>query len=138
MIQNARKKQRIQDDWSALRKIQGRLKGRSYMSPAAGAQIQESGAPDEAYNLPFVLAYAVLNQVLTLLGKEGHYPMRNRKLGEQMKDSKKHLPWQDWALAWDGKEKRDGLAHRAEVATKRKCALYVDAIEAELRAWKVL
>jgi hypothetical protein len=48
------------------------------------------------------------------------------------------LPWRDYALVDTGKTARNDLAHEAKLVDKANCFRFIDAIEAELKAWNVL
>jgi hypothetical protein len=95
--------------------------------------------PSESYNLPFVLAYAVLDQVLAELINEGTFQCAGRaQLGGRMEASKNVLPWQNYKHITNGRNDRNDLAHEAKLLDKNKCFEYIDAIETELKAWGVL
>ena len=105
-----------------------------------GAIINET-PPSESYNLPFVLAYAVLDQVLAELINQGTFQCAGKEplpLGTKMEASKNAVPWQDYDKIKNGKKDRNDLAHEAKLLNKDKCFEYIDAIETELKAWGVL
>jgi hypothetical protein len=60
----------IAQQWAAIRSL-CRGSHRQYMVP--GAFINET-PPEKFYNLPFVLAYAVLDQVFDALMNQGTFP----------------------------------------------------------------
>jgi hypothetical protein len=141
MITDAKVLADVRQCWESVRKVQRGLQ-RDWF--AQGVQINEH-ASKESYNLPLVLAYAVLDMVLTELYDQGVYSCKGWKstrkappLGRKMEDSRVHVPWQDYSLVFDGKEKRNSLAHEAALVDKFECVTYVNAIETELRAWKIL
>jgi hypothetical protein len=96
--------------------------------------------PNSFYNLPFVLAYATLDQVLDQLITEGHVKVGGKRplLGTKMAASSSTVPWKDYATVDAGKEKRNELAHKAKLLPPKECPEYISAIEVELKAWKVL
>lgn len=106
---------------------------------AEGVQISES-QPDSSYNLPFVLAYAVLDEVLSELKDQGAFPCppKDWQLARKMLASKNNLPWRDYALVDEGREARNRLAHQAQLQTKADCLKWIKAIEVELQTWGVL
>lgn len=133
----------IVQKWESVRVVQAGLSRQWFVE---GVQVCEE-APDEAYNLPFVLAYAVLDEVLKELRDQGVFVCRGWKrkhrdpsLGRMMEDSRSRssLLWQDYGLVFKGKEERNRLAHGAKLARKADCLAYIDAIEAELKAWKIV
>ena len=90
------------------------------------------------HNLPLVLAYAVLDQVLNELRDQGTFTSQTQKMGDKMNASRKALPWQDYKSVDDGREARNNLAHEAQLVSKADCLRFIDAIEAELKAWSIL
>ena len=94
--------------------------------------------PADSYNLPFVLAFAVLDQVFDSLIDQGEYACKSRQLGAKMKTSEKVLPWKDYALVDAARMARNRLAHLADLRPKDECLKHVAAIESELKAWKIL
>jgi hypothetical protein len=125
----------ISQQWKAVRKL-CHSSHRQYI--VGGAVINET-PPSESYNLPFVLAYAVLDQVLAELINEGTFQCAGRaQLGGRMEASKNVLPWQNYKHITNGRNDRNDLAHEAKLLDKNKCFEYIDAIETELKAWGVL
>jgi hypothetical protein len=135
MINNKTRKDEIVKSWNALRKIQNSLT-RVYLAPGCGF-INEK-APDTAYNLPFVLAFSVLDEVLSELSAQKTIRCKSRKLGAKMEASINILPWKNYGLVDDGRDKRNDLAHKAIVISKAECLKFIDAIENELKEWGIL
>jgi hypothetical protein len=109
---------------------------RVYQSLEAGI-MQEP--PPSFFNLPLVLAYAVLDQVLSELVEQRTIPRpAKRQLGARMTVSLSVLAWLDYALVDKGREARNALAHEAVLLSKPDCIRYVDAIGAELDGWGML
>ena len=90
-----------------------------------------------AHNLPFMHAYAVLNDVLEKLAKEGHFECKGRELGRLLEKSKNALPW-DYPSIEDGKKRRDGVAHYGKLLERGDCWKFVDVVKKELVAWNVV
>ena len=137
MINNAQAKRLIAQKWEAVRKIERSL---SIQPIVPGTGIVDMSAPIESYNLPFVLAYAVLDDVLSQLHDQGEFRCSSREpmLREKMCASRNILPWQDYGFVDLGRKDRNKLAHEAKLVPKPDCIAYVDAIETELKAWGVL
>jgi hypothetical protein len=91
-----------------------------------------------AHNLPFIHAYAALNDVLEQLADEGHFNCKSIFLGELLKRSEQALRWEDFALVSAGAACRNDVAHRGQLLDRADCWKYVDAVKAELSAWAVL
>ncbi len=93
---------------------------------------------DAVHNIPFIFACSVLTDVLEQLKNEGHFNCEKRTLGALVGCSKTKLPWLDYALIDELVEKRNDLAHRAELLPRDDCWKYIDAIESELKSWGIV
>ena len=134
MIRDQQAKSEIAQDWRAVRKLRNPV--RTSVLPGFGVIVEEP--VHDFYNLPLVLAYAVLDQVLNELRDQSEFRSKNSKLGTKMFASRKALPWQDYGLVDNGREARNDLAHEAKLLSKADCLRYIDAIESELRAWNIV
>lgn len=95
--------------------------------------------PEVFYNLPLILAYCSLDEVLTTLSGQGLFPLpKGAMLGTKMQRAKNVLPWIDYKAVVNGKRARNDLAHKAVLLSKTKCLRFVGVVERELRAWAVL
>lgn len=135
-IHNTAVKSDIAQQWTALRTL---CRASHRQSAIPGGIINET-PPEEIYNLPFVLAYAVLDQVLGELMDQGSSPKPKGRpqLGAKMAASKAVLQWTDYDLVAKGKDVRNDLAHEAKLVAKEDCFRFIDAIEGELKAWGVI
>jgi hypothetical protein len=93
---------------------------------------------DEHFNLPFVLAFAVLDQVLSVLITEKVFSCSRRQLGAKMLASKGAISWKDYALVKKAKCARNKLAHKARLVSRDQALTFIKAIEDELKAWGVI
>ena len=134
MINNQSHKQIIKKSWRGVRDLQKSLTRVDVIN----GTLHFAYAPDETYNLPFVLAYSVLDNVLSELRDQGDIDCKSWMLGIKMEASKNTLPWKDYNLIWAGKEKRDQLAHASILIDKAECIKYIDAVENELNGWDIL
>jgi hypothetical protein len=142
MIHDLKIRSEIARKWGAVKKLC--TDSRTYLLPGCGI-ITES-TPDALYNLPFMLAYAVFDEVLSELITQGDFicadkngrTMNRPTLGPKMEASKKVLPWKNFSKIDEGKEKRNSLAHEAKLLSKAECLASVDLIEIELKAWGVI
>lgn len=132
----------IQNDWKVIQLL-CQSSHRQYQVP--GGPFVNETTIDEFYNLPFILAYALLDQVLSVFIEIGIFPPPSGKppkkgwtIGPKMETAKNHLHWQNYDLIWKGKEARDNLAHRAVLLNKKESFLYIYALEKEFSAWKLL
>jgi hypothetical protein len=143
MISDPTEKAEIEQEWSTVRTLTNW--SRTYPVPGLGGNINET-LPDSFYNLPLVLAYSVLDHVLTQFIIEGVFRCVNRKgtpcfnLGDKMKAAKRAptVPWVNFSRVEKGREARNGIAHQAKLLSKNDCLLYIRAIEAELRNWAII
>ena len=125
---------RVAADWQTL----GRLSTDVTRSgPTLGGWINET-RPDSAFNLPLVLAFCVLEEVLNEFQIAGLFACPSWKLGAKMHASKTALPWQDFDAVDRAREARNALAHQGVIHPKRECLMHVMAVERELLAWGVL
>lgn len=108
--------------------------------PGAGLIGTGSFINSDFWNLPFILSYSILDEVLIILKDQGVYQCNKRSpmLGKKMEASRNYIPWQDYDLVSDGRKARNKLAHEAILLPKRQCFIYIDAIEVELKAWRIL
>jgi hypothetical protein len=90
-----------------------------------------------------VLAYCTLDYVLGQFILEGIFTCTKKNnncfmLSDKMKSAKSAISWVDYNLVDRGREVRNDLAHKSKVASKVDCIKYIDAVEAELRSWKLI
>jgi hypothetical protein len=135
MIQNKDLIERFSSSWTSLKYIQRQLSVQ-YLIPGSGVIGQNS--PDETYNLPLILAFSLLDEVLSEFISQGKFKCGSWKLGTKMETSKDVISWIDYQAIFDAKEARNGIAHRSELVTKQLCIKYINEIEAELSAWGVI
>ena len=90
-----------------------------------------------AHNLPLVHAFAVLNDALEQLRNEGKFECNGRELGRLMSASRHALNWQDYNLIFEGKNRRNDVAHRGDLLGREECWQYIDAVMRELANWGV-
>ena len=108
-----------------------------YMSPS-GAYINET-PPERFFNLPLILAFSVLDQVLKELIQQGSVPRPNGGLlGAKMKSARSAIAWQNYNYVECGKDERNAVAHDGKLLDREACLAFVNAIEIELYAWQVL
>lgn len=136
MIADAESAVVLRQHWNTVRQL----------TSASHRQVQIPGGPfinetpaDEFFNLPLVLAYGVLDEVLDELIAQRTF---RRSAGRQtleikMIASRPHLPWQDYTLVDFGRVVRNKLAHDAVLHSKKECLRYISAIDIEFRAWGI-
>jgi len=140
MIIDSTVKQEIQAEWDGVKKM--------YKLPEAVSRpvglgrnmviLTTNPAPPEFYNLPFFLAYSVLDSVLSQLVQEQVFVCKHWMLGRKMEASKVALTWTNYLLVDEGRNLRNSLAHAAQLLNREECIKYIKAIETELLAWHVI
>lgn len=140
MIENSKKKNEIVELWTTVKTLRNKRSTQSQLP--FGGMIDLGEPPQDFFNLPFVLAFAVLDMVLGELMQQGQFEPTKKKnryyLGDMMEYSKDTLDWRNYGVVSDGVKKRNDLAHHAELMSKEKCLKYIDAIERELTGWAIL
>jgi hypothetical protein len=137
MIRDKNVVAQIVQEWATIRSLVHW--SRSYIG-SGGVFINET-PPDEFYNLPLVLAYSTLDDVLGQFINEGSFPCRKPgcfKLGEKMESAKHAIKWLNYALVNQGRDARNGLAHRNTLVAKNDCLRYIEAVGAELKGWGLI
>lgn len=127
----------IRQSWKGVEALRGRLQ-RALLGSFAQVASFVIFVADSAHNLPFVHAYAVLNDVLEQLANEHHFKCKSIFLGALLDASKDKLPWKDFAIIKEGAERRNDVAHRGKVLPRADCWRYIDAIKDQLLAWGVV
>jgi hypothetical protein len=56
-------------------------------------------------------------------------------LGPLMQASQSHVPWLSYDRVWQGKCRRDDIAHEAKYIPQAESREYIELIETNLRAW---
>ena len=122
-------------EWAAVRTLCANA-SRGHVLPGT---YFTSSAPEGFLNLPFVLAFAVLDQVLADLVDQGTFLCKGTRplLGVKMAASEHVLPWKDYTLVEAGKNARNDMAHRAILLSDKECLSCIEAIVVELKAWGV-
>ena len=137
MISDPHTIEELRELWNAVVKLRSKV----HRALLGSATLPNSFAifmADAAHNLPFVQAFGVLNEALRQIAREKDLTYKGNSLGRLMEASVNSLPWVDYDLILEGKDLRDGVAHRGDVVPRGECWKYIDAVEAELTAWCLL
>jgi len=128
----------IREQWAAVARLR---QGSHRQAMIPGGPFFNETPPESFFNLPLILAFGVLDQVLDEFIQQGFMqrpPGRRPMLGDKMKVAKTAVPWQNYPLVEAGKTDRNALAHEGRLLDRESCLRYIGAIESELRAWQVL
>lgn len=128
----------IRLSWHGAEKLRERLRREAFGSMGVIGGRFPFALADVAHNLPFMQAYSVLNDVLDQLRAQGRFSCSSRFLGPLVRASETALPWLDFSLIATGVSKRNQVAHDAIYLSRKECWDYMNAIERELAAWKVI
>lgn len=139
MIRNQQVRSKFAQEWAAVRKLCAGSHRQSVVGGAGGVIFINETPPESFYNLPLLLAYGVLDEVLNELIVQGTIQCASKRplLGKKMAASKNKLTWLNYAQVKAGKTARNDLAHHAKLLGKVDCFAFIDAIEVELKAWGV-
>lgn len=129
----------VRAEWEAVRRSQDRVARNlaSAMSGVGGVG-QSHEFRNLAYALCLLFAFSVLEQVLVALRDQGTFVSKKSQLGSLMVESKGVIPWQNYDLIDQGRIKRNEIAHQQAVIERADTWRFIDAIEMELKAWKIL
>ncbi len=134
MIQDSNTLSEIQNDWNGVEKLQ--------VSAFASSGVIGGTFPfalaNAAHNLPFIHAFTVLNEVLITLEKEGHFKCKSIFLGKLLEAIKSKLPWCDFTTIEKGVDRRNDVAHRADLLEREESWKYVDSVKKELSSWGII
>lgn len=129
--------QGLQEEWAGVRLMRQRMQSLCVTTFADGA-ISATALPKIVYNLPLLLAFDVLRQVLRQLRNERKFTCPQSQLGSLVEASKAALPWLDWQAVRDGVHRRNGVAHDGELFDSDTCLADITRIEQQLIAWGVI
>jgi len=128
----------VRKDWNGVEALRAKLQRSAFASAGILGGSFPFTLSNAAHNLPFFHAFAVLNDVLEALKKEGHFKCKSSFLGALVDASETALPWNDFSTIKKGVGRRNDVAHRADLLERGECWKYVDAIKLELSAWGVV
>jgi hypothetical protein len=137
MIKDADTLSTLQNEWTGVRRMRDRMRlllaatftGGAYTAPALSGIL---------YNLPLLLAFDVLGQVLIALRAQGDLICDTSRLGHLVDAAKEALPWLDWQETRDGVRRRNQVAHDGILHDAELCVAQITAVERQLVAWGVI
>jgi hypothetical protein len=138
MIRDATALAEIRKNWAGVEALRTRLQVSAFSSVGVIRRHFPVVLSNAAHNLPFVHAFAVLNDVLKQLEDERHFNCNSKFLGPLLRASEKALPWRNFALVSAGVDRRNGVAHRGQLLDRGECWKYIDAVKSELSGWGIL
>lgn len=128
----------IKEEWDGVRLFQSKIQ--RHLNAAGG--IIGGGSTHDlrniSHNLTLLFAFSVLERTLKQLKSEGVFSAKSKGLENLMLGSKSKLPWQDYVLVNKARVDRNKVAHCKKTLERGECWKYIDAIEAELKMWKIV
>lgn len=115
MIKDTGTLSEIRQDWNGVETLRNKLHVSAFASVGMISGQFPFTLSNAAHNLPFIHAFSVLNEVLIVLEKEGHFKCKSIFLGKLLEKSEKALPWQDFSTIKTGAGRRNDVAHRADL-----------------------
>ena len=128
----------VEQEWAGVEALRTTLKVSAFASVGAIGGSFPFKLANAAHNLPFIHAYAVLNDALKILADEGRFSCKGIFLGELLKQSEKALPWQDFPSIKAGVSRRNDVAHHGILLDRSDCWKYIDVVKRELVAWGIV
>jgi len=137
MIQNDSVLDDLKNDWKGIDKLLSIVKGTSYVLPSG--DIFQENEKWQSYNIPFLLSYVVLDNVLSAFHGQGNFTCKEKRtLNNLMEASRPHIPWRNFDTINKGRLARNELAHEAVLLSKEECIRFIEAIRLELVGWSIL
>ena len=137
MIQDQSILQDVRAEWAFVRRAQNMM-ALGHNSSLVGGFPTTQDFKNATYSLCLLFAFSVLERVLAQLKNEGMFSCGSRQLGCLMAASRSNLAWVDYALVDQARVARNRVAHHYEWPDRIDCWKYLDAIEAELKAWQIV
>jgi len=126
-------------EWNGVEALRTKLQVSAFAAVGSMDGLYPFALEKAAHNLPFIHAFSVLNNVLITLRDQGDFTSKGTTwLGKLVKASKNTLPWNDFQTIKTGVNRRNGVAHRADLLETTECWKYVDAIKLELTSWGIV
>ncbi len=127
----------LQVEWQGVLQMRSRIQ--HLVLSTFAFDIRRSPAfGDVLYNLPFLLAFEVLKQVLLQARAAGLITGSGQRLADLIESSKSSLPWMDWDGLHEAMNRRNEVLQEGKLCGDAQCLADIAAIEAQLAAWAVI
>ena len=90
------------------------------------------------YNLPLLLAFDVLKQVLLQTNERDQSTDFQHQLGDLMDSTKASLAWIDWQSLREGVERLTEVQYGGKLLGDKQCLQDIEHVESQLVAWGVI
>ena len=137
MIMNPSAVAPLQVEWESVIRMRERI--RQLVLSTFAFDISRSPAfGDVLYNLPFLLAFDVLKQVLLQARAAGLITGSGQQLADLIENARSSLPWMDWDGLREAVKRRNEVVQDGKLCGDAQCLEDISAIEAQLAAWAVI
>ena len=137
MIVNSSSLEALQVEWDGVVRMRERMK-LLVIATFAGGAFTAPALANVVYNLPLLLAFDVLKQVLLQARDDGRFTCSLGQLRNLMDSAKVALPWIDWESLREGVRRRNEVAHDGMFFESTQCLDDIANIEAQLVAWGII
>jgi hypothetical protein len=138
MIRDATVLAEIRKNWTGVEALCSKLQVSAFASMGLVGGNFPFVLSNAAHNLPFMHAFAVLNNTLLQFADEDHFTCRSKFLRPLLTKSETALPWHDFGLISIGVDRRNEVAHKGQLLNREECWKYIDAIRSQLSGWGIL
>jgi hypothetical protein len=137
MIVNLNSLGTLQAEWNGVVQMRERMRQLALSIFAVDAK-KSPAFGDILYNLPFLLAFGVLKQVLLQARDEGRFTSSRPQLSVLMDSAKNSLPWIDWQCLREAVKRRNEVVQNGRLFGDIQCLQDMADIEAQLLAWGII
>ena len=137
MIMNLNSVATLQAEWDGAVRMRDRVRHLVISTFAFDAK-KSPAFGDLLYNLPFLLAFSVLKEVLLQAREEGRFTSSRPQLGDLIDSAKNSLPWIDWQCLREAVKRRNEVMQNGRLLGDVQCLQDIAEVEAQLIAWDVI
>ncbi len=137
MIVNTAAGAALSTEWTGVVRMLDRMK-KLVVGTFAGGGMTAPGLAMVIYNLPLLLAFDVLKQVLVQARDEKSFACSAGQLGALMDSAKDSLPWIDWKGLREGVRRRNEVAHDGKLFDSAQAIQDIESVKAQLVAWGII
>jgi hypothetical protein len=137
MIMNLNSVATLQAEWDGAVRMRDRVRHLVISTFAFDAK-KSPAFGDLLYNLPFLLAFSVLKEVLLQAREEGRFTSSRPQLGDLIDSAKNSLPWIDWQCLREAVKRRNEVMQNGKLLGDVQCLQDIADVEAQLIAWDII
>jgi len=133
MIANPSSLVTLQAEWQGVVRMRDRMR-HLVISTFAFDTLRSPAFGNILYNLPLLLAFGVLKQVLLQAREDGRFTSSLPQLEALMDSAKTSLLWKDWSCLRQGVKRRNEAVHNGKLFGDIQCLQDIADVEAQLLA----